>query len=98
MAYCPAMPDDRKLDPSLKLLLDALDRTPDNGPLRMHVASVLEKAGRHAQALEHYQRAENDPAVSDDALLGASRCALALPNHSLALEMAERLLARVPDH
>ena len=56
------------------------------------------QAGRHSQALEHFERAENDPAVSDDALLGASRCALALANHAVALEKADELLSRVPDH
>jgi SpoVK/Ycf46/Vps4 family AAA+-type ATPase len=90
--------DNRSLDPSLKLLLDALDRTPDNGPLRLHVASMLEKAGRHADAVTHFRACETDPAVGDDALLGQSRCALALGDADTALAKAEAVLAHAPDH
>lgn len=91
------MHDERSLDASLKLLLDALERTPDNAPLRVHVAAMLEKAGRHADASRHYQQCVNDSAVGDEALLGLSRCALARGDADAALDYAEALLARVPE-
>lgn len=90
--------DDRSIDPSLKLLLDALDRTPDNAPLRMHVASMLEKASRHADAAKHYRMCEGDAIVGDDALVGQARCALALGDVDLAIEKAGAVLTRSPDH
>ena len=49
------MTDGQNLDPTLKLLLDALDRSPDNAPLRLHVAEQLEKSGRHGDAVKHYR-------------------------------------------
>jgi SpoVK/Ycf46/Vps4 family AAA+-type ATPase len=92
------MLDDRSLDPSLKLLLDALDRTPDNAPLRLHVASLLEKAGRPLDAAQHFRACEADPGVGDEALLGLSRCALAAGDVDTALAKADALLAHAPEH
>jgi transitional endoplasmic reticulum ATPase len=90
--------DDRALDPSLTLLLDALERTPDNAPLRMHVAQLLANAGRHAAAIEHYRRCEGDAALGAEALLGIARSALALGDADESLSAAEKLLAAVPSH
>jgi SpoVK/Ycf46/Vps4 family AAA+-type ATPase len=90
------MSDGLNLDPTLKLLLDALDRTPDNAPLRLHVAEQLEKAGRHAQALEHFRRSESDSVVGDDAALGMSRAALAIGDHELAFAKADGVLQKNP--
>ncbi len=89
---------ERPLDPSLKLLLDALALAPANTPLRMHVASTMEKQGHHAGALPHYDQLTGDAAHGVDALLGAARCALALHDADGAFERVNRLLARVPDH
>ena len=69
---------DRPLDPSLKLLLDALANSPENPPLRAHVAASLEKAGQHRTAVTHYDRLGDDPQHGDEALVGATRCLLAL--------------------
>ncbi len=90
--------DDRALDPSLKLLLDALERTPDNAPLRVHVASTLAAAGRHDDALKHFRQCEADPHVGDQALLGIAKSALALGDADASLEAAERLLTAAPAH
>ncbi len=87
------MQDDRSVDPSLKLLLDALDRSPDNAPLRVHVATMLANAGRHADAVKHFLQCETDRTVGDEALLGISKAALALGDTEQALAAAEKLLA-----
>ncbi|MEI8255249.1 MAG: AAA family ATPase [Deltaproteobacteria bacterium] len=92
------MADGQNLDPTLKLLLDALDRSPDNAPLRLHVAEQFEKASRHPEALKHYRQCEQDPVVGDDALLGGSRCALALGDHDAAFDRADAVLNRNPHH
>jgi SpoVK/Ycf46/Vps4 family AAA+-type ATPase len=89
---------DRPLDPSLKLLLDALELAPDNAPLRMHVASALEKHGQYASALAHYDRLANDGTHGIEALLGAARSALGARDNDGAWDRIGRLLARVPDH
>jgi len=89
---------ERPLDPSLKLLLDALALAPGNAPLRHHVATAMEKAGHHAGALPHYDQLAGDAAHGVDALLGAARCTLALHDADGAFERVNKLLARVPDH
>lgn len=90
------MADAQNLDPTLKLLLEALDRTPDNAPLRLHIAGQFEKTARHAEALEHYRRCESDATVGDDAALGGSRCSLALGDHDAAFDKADAVLDRNP--
>ncbi|MEZ4394220.1 MAG: ATP-binding protein [Polyangiales bacterium] len=89
---------DRPLDPSLKLLLDALAASPDNAPLRVHVAAALEKAGQFRAALEHFDRVEGDAAHGDEALLGATRCLLALQDVEGAFARVDRLVSRAPGH
>lgn len=89
---------ERPLDPSLKLLLEALALAPDNAPLRMHVASSMEKSGHALGALPHFDRLADDPALGVEALLGASRCALAAHDDDGALARVNKLLARVPEH
>ncbi len=89
---------ERPLDPSLKLLLDALALAPSNAPLRLHVATAMEKAGQHAAARPHFDQLADDPAHGVDALLGGARCALAMHDEDGALARANKLLARVPEH
>lgn len=92
------MTDGQNLDPTLKLLLDALDRSPDNAPLRLHVAEQLEKSGRHGDAVKHYRQCENDAVVGTDAMLGTSRSALAIGDHDLAFAKADAVLTSNPHH
>ena len=92
------MAEGQNLDPTLKLLLDALDRTPDNAPLRQHVAEQLEKASRHADAIKHYRQCESDAVVGDDAMLGVSRCALDVGDNDLAFEKANVVLEKNQHH
>jgi SpoVK/Ycf46/Vps4 family AAA+-type ATPase len=89
---------DRPLDPSLKLLLDALANSPENAPLRAHVAAALEKAGQHRTAVNHYDRLGDDPQHGDEALVGATRCLLALQDVEGAHQRVNKLLERVPGH
>lgn len=90
--------DDRALDPSLTLLLDALERTPDNHALRVHVGNLLVAAGRHDDALKHFRQCEGDAKVGVEALLGIAKCTLALGDTEASLSACERLLALVPNH
>ncbi len=89
---------ERPLDPSLKLLLDALALAPGNAPLRLHVATAMETKGHHAGALPHYDQLATDAAHGPEALLGGGRCALALHDADGAFERVNKLLAKVPDH
>lgn len=89
---------DRPTDPTLKLLLDALALAPDNAPLRMHVATAMEKAGQAREALAHFERLVNDRALGDDAKLGAARCALALGDAERALSLVNGVLSEAPEH
>lgn len=89
---------ERPVDPSLQLLLDALRLAPDNAPLRLHVATALEKAGQFRVALEHYDRLVADPRHGTDGLLGAARVALSLDDLDGALARTTKLLQTVPEH
>ena len=89
---------DRPTDPTLKLLLDALALAPDNAPLRMHVATAMEKAAQPRDALSHFERLVGDRALGDDANLGAARCALSLGDLERSLGFVNAVLASVPDH
>ncbi len=89
---------DRPTDPTLKLLLDALALTPDNAPLRLHVAASMEKAGQPRDALAHFEKLTSDRVVGDEAGVGASRCALAVGDVDRALGFANGVLAGAPDH
>jgi transitional endoplasmic reticulum ATPase len=89
---------DRPTDPTLKLLLDALALAPDNAPLRMHVATAMEKAAQPCDALAHFERVACDRALGDDANLGAARCALSLGDLERSLGFVNAVLASVPDH
>lgn len=89
---------DRPVDPSLKLVLDALALAPDNAPLRLHVATALEKSGQHRAALEHFNRLETDRIHGTEGRLGATRCLLALDDADEAFARVSALLAEVPEH
>lgn len=89
---------DRDGDPSLQLLLAALAASPDNAPLRLHVAQAVERAGRHGDALAHYDRAASSAEHASDARLGAARCALAMGDLDLALSRANALIEGAPGH
>lgn len=86
------------MDPSLTLLLDALERTPDNAALRVHVAQLLANAGQHADAIKHFRQCESDSRVGTDALLGIAKSALSLRDEEASIAAADKLLAAVPDH
>lgn len=89
---------DRDGDPSLQLLLAALAASPDNAPLRLHVAQALERAGKPGDALTHYDRAARSVEHASDARLGAARCALAMGDLDLALTRANELIEGAPGH
>ncbi|MBL8603325.1 MAG: AAA family ATPase [Myxococcales bacterium] len=89
---------ERPVDPSLQLLIDALGLAPDNAPLRLHVAASLEQRAQHRQALEHFARLYLDPQHGVTARLGAGRCYLALGDLDGAATQLNALLDAVPEH
>lgn len=92
------MKQDRDGEPSLQLLLSALEASPDNVPLRVHVAKEMERAGQWAQALGHYERAVNTTEHGVEAGMGAARCALALGDLEKAIEKIDCVMALAPGH
>ncbi|MCC2548018.1 AAA family ATPase [Hymenobacter sp. BT175] len=82
----------------LQPLLDALAFTPENVPLRRHVAALLRQAGRLSESEDHYRtglrQAPNDPELQ----LGLAETYAALQKTSAALVVLEELLRAQPDH
>ena len=84
-------------DAPLQPLLDALQFSPDNLPLRLHVGGLLRQASQYQQAealyhegLRHYP---TDPALQ----LGLAEAYLALGKTSAAFVVVEELLAQNED-
>ncbi|MBT9393359.1 AAA family ATPase [Hymenobacter sp. NST-14] len=89
-----ALPHPADLQP----LLDALAFSPENLPLRRHVATLLRQAGRFAEAEDHYRQGLRQ-APDDEALqLGLAETYAALLKTSAALVVLEELLRAHPDH
>ena len=82
----------------LQPLLDALQFSPDNLPLRQHITRQLNAAGRHQEA-EDLSREGLRLHPSDDALrLSLAEAYFASNKHSAAFVVVEELLSQYPDH
>ncbi|QIX62388.1 AAA family ATPase [Hymenobacter lutimineralis] len=81
----------------LQPLLDALSFSPDNVPLRRHVAALLRDAGRLAEAEEHYRMGLRQAPDDAELQLGLAKTYAALQKTSAALVVLEELLRAHPD-
>jgi AAA+ superfamily predicted ATPase len=82
-------------DPTVRALREALEHSPDNAPLRRHLAQTLTDLGRHADAIEelrHVLRIADD----DRARLELARAYLAAGQPSHAAVLLELLVQRDP--
>ncbi|MBG8552464.1 ATP-binding protein [Hymenobacter guriensis] len=82
----------------LQPLLDALSFSPDNVPLRRHVAALLRQAGRLPEAEEHYRTGLRQAPDDEELQLGLAETYAALQKTSAALVVLEELLRTHPDH
>ncbi|GAB2957734.1 hypothetical protein GCM10027048_25490 [Hymenobacter coalescens] len=82
----------------LQPLLDALAFSPDNLPLRRHVAALLRQLGRLPEAEEHYRLGLRQAPSDADLQLGLAETYAALSKTSAALVVLEELLHTEPEH
>lgn len=66
----------------IESLREALRLSPDNLPLRIHLASVLLEAGKHREALEEYERVGAHDALAS--LVGSAKALFGLERHEEA--------------
>lgn len=78
-------------------LREALAFSPDNVPLRVHLAKVLLDAGKPAEALEEYRQALARAPGHADARIGAGAAAVKLGDHATALEHWLPVRDQLPD-
>ncbi|WP_243651076.1 ATP-binding protein [Hymenobacter gummosus] len=79
-------------------LLDALAFSPNNLPLRRHVAGLLRQLGRLQEAEEHYRLGLRQDPADADLQLGLADTYAALGKTSTALVVLEELLSSHPDN
>ncbi|PJJ58880.1 ATP-binding protein [Hymenobacter chitinivorans] len=89
-----ALPNPSDLQP----LLDALAFSPENVPLRRHVATLLRQAGRLGEAEEHYRTGLRQAPDDVELQLGLAETYAELQKTSAALVVLEELLRDHPDH
>jgi AAA+ superfamily predicted ATPase len=81
-------------DPVIGTLLQALQISPDNLPLRLHVADLLHRAGRSSEAEKHYREAMNLAPGDDSVRLALARCYVDQGRTSHAAVLVELILQR----
>jgi len=87
------------LDPSaIQPLLEALAFSPDNLPLRKHVASLLLQANRLPEAEDLYRTGLRQAPTDTDLQLGLAETYAGLNKMSAAFVVVEELLAVAPEH
>ncbi|GGF27725.1 AAA family ATPase [Hymenobacter cavernae] len=86
-------------DPAaIQPLLEALSFSPDNLPLRKHVAALLLQAGRLAEAEDTYRVGLRQTPTDPDLQLGLAEVYAGLSKTSAAFVVVEELLASYPEH
>jgi len=86
-------------DPAaIQPLLEALSFSPDNLPLRKHVAGLLLQAGRLAEAEDTYRAGLRLAPTDPDLQLGLAEVYAALQKTSAAFVVVEELLTSYPEH
>ena len=83
---------------AIQPLLEALTFSPDNLPLRKHVAGLLTQARRFAEAEELYRTGLRQAPADADLQLGLADAYLSLGKLSAAFVVVEELLAAAPEH
>jgi SpoVK/Ycf46/Vps4 family AAA+-type ATPase len=83
-------------DDSVRALRDALQHSPDNVPLRQHLADTLLSAGRHDEAEREYRHALGLAPESERLKVGLASCYYQQGKYSHALVIVEDLLKK-PD-
>ena len=86
-------------DPSaIQPLLEALTFSPDNLPLRKHVAGLLVQAQRLPEAEELYRTGLRQAPADTDLQLGLAEVYTGLHKTSAAFVVVEELLTSAPEH
>ncbi|UPL49737.1 ATP-binding protein [Hymenobacter sublimis] len=83
---------------AIQPLLEALSFSPDNLPLRKHVASLLTQAGRFAEAEELYRTGLRQAPNDAELQLGLAEAYAELGKSSAAFVVVEELLGTHPEH
>ena len=86
-------PSHRK-DPAIDALLEALKHSPDNVPLRVHLADTLHRAGRSSEAEAMFREALNLAPGDDRVRLALARCYLDQGRTSHAAVLVELVVQR----
>ncbi len=81
-------------DDVIRPLLEALQVTPDNLPLRLHVAQLMLNHGRFEQAAEHFRQALERDSDHAPAKLGLAEAYMQLGKGSTAIVIIEELLSQ----
>ncbi|MVN77926.1 AAA family ATPase [Hymenobacter sp. HMF4947] len=84
-------------DATIQPLLDALQFSPDNLPLRHHVGGLLRQAGQHQQAEELYREGLRRYPTDATLQLGLAEAYLALGKTSAAFVVVEEVLSHHAD-
>ena len=87
------MPD---LEKMIKALEDSLKATPENLPLRLYYAQILEESGKNQAALEQYEKVLKNSKDSLDARIGMSRILYENGVFAEALELLEETVYSNP--
>jgi len=86
--------ESNRRDPALEALLEALQLSPENVPLRVHVAELLQRAGRSAEAERHLREALNLAPGDDRVRLALARCYLEQGRTGHAAVLVELVVQR----
>ncbi|MGY2133515.1 AAA family ATPase [Hymenobacter sp. HD11105] len=89
-----ALPDPAAIQP----LLEALAFSPDNLPLRKHIAVLLSQTGRLAEAEDLYRAGLRQAPTDADLQLGLAATYAGLQKTSAAFVVVEELLNAQPEH
>lgn len=82
----------------IKQLLEALQFSPENVPLRMHVAQVLQQGFEYAQAEEQYRKVLELQPSNTEAQIGLARTFYQQQKYSAAVVVLEQLESQDPDN
>ncbi len=83
-------------DSTIDALRTALEHSPDNVPLRLHVAQVLMDAERHSEAMDEFTRVLNLEPDNRTGKLGVCKASRMTGKADVALVLMEDLLGDTP--